>query len=90
MSSITQRGSSGAFLVAYCPNCSLADPGGHGLAPRDAGDVAIVAMGVVILLFALILSVRLLFRPGEGSPTHVKWTILDDTVPPRGRALSHE
>lgn len=86
MSFITQRGSSGAFFAAYCPQCSADGPGGHGVAPRGAWDFAIVAVGAVILLFALLLAIRFLFRPGEGSPTHVKWTILDDTVPPRREA----
>jgi hypothetical protein len=83
MSSITQQGSSGALFATYCPSCSPAGAGGHGTAPRGALDFALVAAGAVILFFALLLALRFLFRPGEGSPTHVKWTVLDDAAPPR-------
>lgn len=86
MSSITQLGSSGAFITAYCPNCSLAGRGGHAAGPRDTWDSAIVALAAVTLLFALLLALRCLVRPGEGSTTHVKWRILDDSAPPRPKA----
>jgi hypothetical protein len=84
MSFITQQLWSGALSLAkYCPNCALNGAGGHGTGPRGAFDLAIVAAGAVILSVALLLALRFLLRPGERSPTHVKWTVLDDAAPPR-------
>lgn len=84
MSFITRQIWSGALLFAkYCPNCSLNGAGAHGTGPRGAFDLAIVAAGAVILSVALLLALRFLLEPGERSPTHVKWTVLDDTAPRR-------
>lgn len=82
-SSSTQQLWSEALFAMYCPNCVLPGARGHG-APRGALDVAIVALGAVVLFFALALALKFLLRPGERSPTHVKWTILDDSAPSRG------
>lgn len=89
MNSNAQQGLWGAFF-AHCPNCSLPAFSGHGAGPSDPGDLAIVALGALILLGALALAVKFLFWPGESSKTHVKRLVLDDAAPPQHDGINHE
>lgn len=48
----------------------------HGAGP-DNMDLIISAIGGVIVLFVLVMSIRLLYKPKEGDPKHIKYSVID-------------
>ena len=51
----------------------------HAMAsPHSAQDVALVALGVVVVMVTTTYTVLYLIRPGETDPDHVKRRILED------------
>ena len=72
--------------MSLCPACVAANPAAHSLTPSGPWELALAAVGLAIVVFALLPAVKLLFRPGEGSPDHVKRAILDDSAPPPRKA----
>ena len=74
--------------MTACPYCTVANPAGHASSPSGPWELAVVALGMVLVVFALLAAAKLLFRPGERSPDHVKRTVLDDAAPPPTRQES--
>ena len=68
-------------VLAACPYCTVANPSAHSSRPSGAWELGLVAVGAVIVALALLAAVRLLLRPGERSPDHIKLAILDDSAP---------
>ncbi|HCS19597.1 MAG TPA: hypothetical protein DIW47_03360 [Bacteroidetes bacterium] len=69
------------FLSA-CPVCEQQQPSitrglTHGAGPESNWDWIIVSLLAGITLLTLILSLKLLIRPGEKSPDHVKLSVLN-------------
>lgn len=47
----------------------------------NAVDLGVVGFALIVLVVSLVLSVRWLIRPGEGSADHIKRRILQDGGP---------
>ncbi|MCA9597337.1 MAG: hypothetical protein KC776_28680 [Myxococcales bacterium] len=70
--------------MSRCPNCAVANPTAHSATPTGTWEFGVVAVGLVLVALALVAALKLLLRPGERAPEHIKRTILDDTaVPPQ-------
>lgn len=48
----------------------------HGPGPKGPGDYIVMYIGIAIVIAVLILSIKLLVKPGEKRPDHVKYSIL--------------
>lgn len=50
----------------------------HGVGPENNWDYVIIVFATVIVLYTLVASIRLIIRPGEQDPGHIKTLILTD------------
>ncbi len=67
--------------MSLCPNCTVTNPAAHSSMPSGPWEIGVVAVGLVIVVLSLVVAVKLLLRPGERSPDHIKRTVLDDSGP---------
>ena len=70
-------------IINACPICDKQQPAllkgiTHGTGPQGTMDYIIIICVAIIVLMTLILSVKMLIRPGEKSPHHIKYKILND------------
>lgn len=49
----------------------------HGAGPQGPADYIIMYAGIAIVIAVLFFSVKLLIKPGEKNPDHVKYSILN-------------
>ncbi|HEV2482377.1 MAG TPA: hypothetical protein VGS79_22085 [Puia sp.] len=73
-----------ALAAAACPVCERNQPRIlrgiiHGGGPESRWDYWIVCCMLTIVVLTLFFSVKLLIRPGEKSPDHIKNSILNPT-----------
>ncbi len=70
-----------ALTGLACPVCERQQPKllqgiTHGSGPASDWDYVIIAVMVAIVVFTGYFSVKMLVRPGENTPNHIKHTIL--------------
>ena len=76
---------SGTFEVCACTVCKSQQPKAlqgvmHGAGPANPWDYIITICAALIVLYTLLMSIRLIIRPGEKDPGHIKNLILTDIV----------
>lgn len=76
---------SGAVEVCACTVCKSQQPKAlqgvmHGAGPTNTWDYIITICAGLTVLYTLIMSIRLIMRPGEKDPGHIKNLILTDMV----------
>jgi uncharacterized protein YybS (DUF2232 family) len=50
----------------------------HGVGPESVWDYSIIVSSCLLVLITLIMSLRYLIKPKEGSPNHIKYMILEE------------
>ncbi len=61
--------------------CAAMAPGLHEGGPESSWEIALVVVGLLIVVIALVQAVRFLFWPGERAAGHIKRAVLDDSAP---------
>jgi len=56
----------------------------HGTGPQSQWDMPIVWVSAIIVGITLLLAVRMLVRPGEHAPGHIKRMVLNEPAPHHG------
>ncbi|HEX5171762.1 MAG TPA: hypothetical protein VFW11_21435 [Cyclobacteriaceae bacterium] len=74
---------SGTLEVCACTVCKSQQPEAlrgimHGTGPTNPWDYIITICAALIVLYTLVRSIRLIVRPGEKDPDHIKNLILTD------------
>ncbi len=70
-------------VLYACPACEKQQPAllkgiTHGTGPESNWDMVIIWAMVIIVTLTLWLSVKLLIRPGERSPKHIKRIVFNE------------
>lgn len=68
--------------IFACPVCEKQQPKllqgiTHGAGPNSNWDYLIIGSVAIIVVFALYYSIKWLIKPGEKSPNHIKYFILN-------------
>ncbi len=76
---------SGTLEVCACTVCKTQQPKAlrgimHGTGPANPWDYIITICAALLVLYTLVMSIRLIIRPGEKDPGHIKNLILNDIV----------
>jgi hypothetical protein len=76
---------SGTLEVCACTVCKSQQPKAlrgvmHGAGPTNPWDYVITICAALIVLYTLVMSIRLIIRPGEKDPGHIKNFILTDNL----------
>lgn len=69
-------------VVLACPVCEKNQPAvlkgiSHGTGPQNNWDYLIVIVAVLIVIYTLFHTVRLLVKPGEQNDNHIKRTVIN-------------
>ena len=72
-----------ARLTYACTVCKSQQPKvlqgiTHGVGPESVWDYSIIVSSCLLVLITLIMSLRYLIEPKEGSPNHIKHMILEE------------
>ena len=78
-----------AYTGMACDVCQKNQPASlrgitHGTGPQNQWDLPIVVAAGIIVALTLALALRMLLKPGERDPEHIKRTILKDPPVPHG------
>ena len=69
-------------VLFACPVCEKNQPAvlkgvTHGIGPQNNWDYVIVIAAVIIVLYTLYYTVKLIIRPGEKDNNHIKRTVIN-------------
>jgi len=62
--------------------CSISCALSYAAGPHSMVEIAIVIPVIAIVAFAFIQAIRYTLRPGEYTPSHIKWRILEEDQEP--------